>query len=119
MHREELRWEALERELVDRRDVDDERSRPQESRSRQKFYAGVRSGRSTRFVVHRARELTHDAQVYRAYLKEAERLREEGAFIRRVILDHELKRDCQQFADVESAGPKQQEILNTELSTLL
>ena len=39
----------------------------------------------------------HDAQVYRVYLKEAERLREDGAFIRRVVLDHELKREYQQF----------------------
>jgi hypothetical protein len=47
--------------------------------------------------VHKPRELTHDAQVYRAYLKEAERLREEGAHIHRVLLDDELKREYQQF----------------------
>jgi hypothetical protein len=47
--------------------------------------------------VHRPRELTHDSQVYRAYLKEAERLREDNALIRRVLLDHELKREYQQF----------------------
>ena len=35
----------------------------------------------------------HDAQVYRAYLNDAERLREDGAVIRRVVLDHELKRE--------------------------
>lgn len=32
VHREELRWEAQERELVDRRHVDDERSKPPEPR---------------------------------------------------------------------------------------
>ena len=81
VHREELRWEAVEREFGDGRDVDDERSSPHEPKARQEFYAGVRSGSSTRFAVHRPRELTHDAQVYRAYLNEAERLREDGAFI--------------------------------------
>jgi hypothetical protein len=104
VHRDELGWEALEREFVDRRDVDDERSRPHEPKARQEFYAGVRSGRSTRFTVHRPRELTHDAQVYRAYLKEAERLREDGAFIRRVILDNELKRDYQEFLQERNRG---------------
>jgi hypothetical protein len=68
VHREELRWEAIEREFGNRRDPDDEPSRPHEPKARQEFYAGVRSGRSTRFAVHRPRELTHDAQVYRAYL---------------------------------------------------
>ena len=97
VHRDELKWEAVERELGDRRDVDDERSRPQEPKGRQEFYAGIRSVRHARFFVHRPRELTHDAQVYRAYLKDAERLRESGASIRRVVLDHELKREYQQF----------------------
>ena len=55
VHREELRWEAVERELVDRRDIDDERSESREPKARQEFYAGVRSGRSTRFAVHRPR----------------------------------------------------------------
>lgn len=104
VHREELRWEALEREFGNRRDVGDERSRPQEPKPRQEFYAGVRSGRSTRFAVHRPRELTHDAQVYRAYLKEAERLREQGASIRRVVLDSELKREYQQFLQERNRG---------------
>src|SRR5690242_12460852 len=43
----------------------------------QAFYAGV----------SRPRELSHDAQLYRAYLREEERLREQGAEIHRVILD--------------------------------
>jgi len=46
----------------------------------------------------------HDAQVYRAYLKEAERLREDGASIRRVVLDHELKREYQQFLQERNRG---------------
>jgi hypothetical protein len=46
----------------------------------------------------------HDAQVYRAYLKDAERLREDGAFIRRVILDNELKREYQQFLQERNRG---------------
>ena len=50
------------------------------------------------------RELTHDAQVYRAYLKDADRLREDGAFIRRVILDNELKREYQQFLQERNRG---------------
>src|SRR3989442_1689188 len=54
---------------------------------RQAFYAGA----------DRARERTHDAQLYRAYLKEAERLREQDARILRVQLDRELKRDYQRF----------------------
>ena len=79
-------------------------ARPQEPKSRQEFHAGVRSARHTRFAVHRPRELTHDAQVYRAYLKDAERLREDGAFIRRVILDNELKREYQQFLQERNRG---------------
>jgi hypothetical protein len=54
--------------------------------------------------MHRPRELTHDAQVHRAHLTEAERLREEGAFIRRVILDHVLKRDYQAFLQERNRG---------------
>lgn len=34
-----------------------------------KMKAGIRSVRHTRFAVHRPRELMHDAQVYRAYLR--------------------------------------------------
>ncbi len=90
VHSEELKWAAVEREFDNRRDVDDERSRPQEPKGRQEFHVGIRSARHTRFAVHRPRELTHDAQVYRAYLKEAERLREQGATARRLgyLLEH-------------------------------
>src|SRR5262245_38254351 len=45
----------------------------------------------------RERELTHDAQLYRAYLRTAERLVQEGAHIDRVVLEQDLKRDYQVF----------------------
>lgn len=62
-----------------RRDRDDER--------RQEFHAGV----------SRPRELTHDASLYGAYLRAEERLREEGADIRRVVLENDLKREYQEW----------------------
>ena len=100
VHAEELRWEPIDREFG--RIPDDGRSR--EVRPQQEFHAGIRSVRHTRFAVHRPRELMHDAQVYRAYLKDAERLRESGASIRRVVLDHELKREYQQFLQERNRG---------------
>lgn len=69
------------RDLLESRRMDDA------SRDRQTFTNGVQ----------KPRELTHDAQVYRAYLREAERLQEEGADIHRVILENELKREYQEF----------------------
>jgi hypothetical protein len=51
----------------------------------QTFYAGLK----------RERELEHDSQVFRAYLREAERLQERGVRIDRVCLDYELKREYQ------------------------
>jgi len=45
----------------------------------------------------KARELSHDAQLHRAYLRTAARLQHEGARIGRVVLDYELKRDYQRF----------------------
>ena len=54
---------------------------------RQAFYAGVR----------KPRELEHDVQIYRAYLRAAERLTDRGARLRRVVLDYELKSDYQRF----------------------
>ena len=100
VHAEELRCEAIEREYG--RNPDDGRSR--EARPQQEFHVGIRSVRHTRFAVHRPRELMHDAQVYRAYLKEGERLREDGASIGRVVLDHELKREYQQFLQERNRG---------------
>ena len=43
------------------------------------------------------RELAHDAQLYRAYERTAERLKEKGAKVTRVVLDYKLKRDYQRF----------------------
>jgi hypothetical protein len=54
---------------------------------RQAFHAGIQ----------RPRELKHDAQIYRAYLHEAERLRQDGAHIYRVLLENELKAEYQGF----------------------
>src|SRR5437867_285616 len=61
--------------------------RTREHEPAQAFYAGP----------HRTRELTHDAHLYRAYLRSAERLRADGARIQRIVLDYELKRDYQRF----------------------
>ncbi len=53
----------------------------------QTFYAGLK----------RERELEHDSQVFRAYLREAERLQARGARVDRVCIDYELKRDYQKW----------------------
>ena len=53
----------------------------------QTFYAGLL----------KSRELTHDAQLYRAYVRSAERLQADGARVDRVVLDYELKREYQRF----------------------
>ena len=55
--------------------------------ARQTFYADI----------VKPRELAHDAQLFRAYVRAAERLRNEGARVRRVVLDYELKRQYQSF----------------------
>jgi hypothetical protein len=60
----------------------------------QGFYAGV----------SRPRELSHDVQLYRAYLREEARLRDEGANIRGVVLDHELKREYQEWLQEHNRG---------------
>jgi hypothetical protein len=54
---------------------------------RQEFYSELR----------KPREMEHDAQIYRAYVREAERLQERGARVERVVLDYELKREYQRF----------------------
>jgi hypothetical protein len=64
---------------ANRRDRDDDRQ--------QEFYAGV----------NRPRELGHDAQLYRAYERVEKQLREEGAEVRRVVLEQDLKREYQSF----------------------
>lgn len=50
------------------------------------------------------REVEHDAQIYRAYEREAERLQERGARVDRVVLDYELKREYQQFLQERNRG---------------
>jgi DNA-binding MarR family transcriptional regulator len=64
-----------------------ESHRTRDYEPRQSFYTGE----------GRARELSHDAQLHRAYLRAAERLDELDVRIHRVVLDHELKREYQQF----------------------
>lgn len=60
----------------------------------QHFYSGLQ----------RPRELLHDAKVCQAYDREAERLREDGAVIHRVMLDTELKREYQLFLQEHNRG---------------
>jgi hypothetical protein len=61
---------------------------------RQEFYAGL----------VKPREVEHDAQVYQAYLREAEKLEARQARIDRVVLDYELKREYQQWLHERDAG---------------
>jgi hypothetical protein len=60
----------------------------------QTFYAGIA----------KPRELAHDARLYQAYLRAADRLTGRGARIRRVLLDDELKRDYQRFLQESNRG---------------
>jgi hypothetical protein len=64
------------------------------SKSQQHFYADLK----------KPREVEHDLQIYRAYEREAERLRERGARVERVVLDYELKRDYQRFLQERNRG---------------
>src|SRR5512134_2281351 len=61
---------------------------------RQAFHAGIL----------RERELTHDAQLQRAYLVAAERLVEQNAHLERVILEQDLRRDYQLFLQEPNRG---------------
>lgn len=61
---------------------------------RQRFYSGL----------NKPRELVHDSQVYRAYLRAAERLQEREARIQRVVLDYEIKREYQRFLQERNRG---------------
>ena len=64
-----------------------ERHRDSHPERHQTFHAGL----------VRSREREHDLQVYRAYERAEERLREGGAQVERVVLDHELKSDYQRW----------------------
>jgi hypothetical protein len=68
-------------------DVLEARRREDASEPRQVFYEGLR----------KPREVTHDAALYRAYRRASERLTDQGADVRRVVLDYELKREYQAF----------------------
>lgn len=78
------------RHLLDshRRDRDSNRD------ASQTFYADLK----------KPREVEHDAQIYRAYEREAERLQARGARVQRVVLDYELKREYQQFLQERNRG---------------
>ena len=76
------------------RDLLQSRQQDIHAADRQAFHHGVQ----------KPRELKHDAQVYRAYLEEAERLREEGANIRRIVLENELKAGYQEFLQEPNRG---------------
>jgi len=81
--------------LTDRgRHLLDTHRRDCDEKHHQTFHAGV----------SRPRELSHDVQLYRAYEREAERLREQGANIHRVILDTELKREYQEWLQESNRG---------------
>jgi DNA-binding MarR family transcriptional regulator len=74
--------------------------RPDRDGASQTYYAG--------FV--KPRELSHDAQLYRAYERSVERLKEHGASVKRVVLDYELKRDYQRFLHDLRRGRRCQEL---------
>jgi DNA-binding MarR family transcriptional regulator len=64
-----------------------EHHRTPDRESTQRFYAGP----------SKARELSHDSLLYRAYLRSADRLHAQGARIHGVVLDDQLKREYQAF----------------------
>ena len=68
--------------------------RDHDRENRQEFYAELK----------KPREMEHDAQIYGAYLREAERLQERDARIERVVLDYELKRDYQEWLHERDRG---------------
>jgi hypothetical protein len=70
--------------------------RDRDGEHRQAFHAGAGN----------ARERTHDVEIYRAYLKAAERLQGEEARILRVELDRELKREYQRFLQARNTSDR-------------
>jgi hypothetical protein len=79
------------------RDVLEAARRDDNREPRQAFYTGI----------VKPRELAHDARLYQAYLRAAERLTHRGARIRRVLLDDELKRDYQSFLQDSNRGRRE------------
>jgi hypothetical protein len=67
-----------------------------ENEPSQAFYAGV----------SREREVEHDSNLYATYRQEDARLRDEhgGLEVRRVVLDHDLKREYQEFLQEHNRG---------------
>jgi len=74
-----------------------ENHRNRDSHSGQTFYSGA----------DKARERSHDAQLYGAYLKAAERLQDRDARILRVELDRKLKREYQRFLQERNRGARE------------
>jgi hypothetical protein len=52
----------------------------------------------------RPRERSHDAQLYRAYRREAKRLQKEGADLGRIVLEQDLKREYQRWLQDHNRG---------------
>ena len=75
------------------RDLLEAHREPREDRDRpdQRYYAGL----------VKPRELAHDAQLYRMFEIERERLEAEGARIARVVLDYELKSEYHAFVHAQ------------------
>lgn len=76
------------------RDLLEASRRDSDSLDRQTFNHGVQ----------KPRELKHDAEVYRAYLEEAERLHDAGATVHRVVLENELKAEYREFLQGRNRG---------------
>jgi hypothetical protein len=78
------------------RDLLDSHSVNRDHEPSQAFYAGV----------SREREVAHDSNLYATYRQEEARLRDEhgGSAIRRVVLDHDLKREYQEFLQEHNRG---------------
>jgi hypothetical protein len=70
-----------------RRDRSDDHNHAHSCDRQQAFYAELK----------KPREVEHDSQVYRAYLRETEKLADRGAQVERVVLDYELKREYQRW----------------------
>ena len=66
---------------------------------RQPFHVGI----------SKPRELAHDARVYSAYMRAAEKHVDRGEPIRRVVLEEELKRDYQRFLQQENRALRERD----------
>ncbi len=78
------------------RDLLDSHSMGRDNEPSQAFYAGVSRGR----------EVEHDSTLYATYRQEEARLRDDhgGLEIRRVVLDHDMKREYQEFQQEHNRG---------------